>query len=497
MYTNNRMKLLGVALAATSMIMSCSSDDTPASRVEIKDYSTNPALAKTLPGFEGIKINTLISSDDKLTDSPSFVFGGQPDGAALMKDPNSNGFILINNHEIMRSVSRVYLDETFKPVKGEYIVNGEGGLWRLCSATLATPEEHGFGPLFLTAGESGPESMIHTINPLGLADPANSTRTKPALGKANMENGVPLPKDAFPGKTVIVIGEDNSDGQAIVYISNTVGDLDNGLLYFLRRTNLDPVETNMTKGQVYDVELVPVYATNAEVKAAKGTEIAAKSVEKNAIQFARMEDVDYRKGGGAAGREIYFTATGVSSDRKNPVIGKTMWGRIYKFTMDATDLLKGKLEVVVDGADNPGNSIVNPDNICVTNNYVYIQEDGDSFYDDNKHDGRVWQYSIASKELKAMIEMDHRRTDATFNGKYNPLNETRLSSWEYGAMYDISNLVGIPNTFLLNLHPHTWRDMKYNNADGSTVTKSANITDPSTNGFTEGGQVLILSGVPR
>jgi hypothetical protein len=101
------------------------------------------------------------------------------------------------------------------------------------------------------------------------------------------------------------------------------------------------------------------------------------------------------------------------------------------------------LEALVDGVVDPGNSIVNPDNICVTENYVYIQEDGDSFYADNKHDGRVWQYNIATKVLKPMIEMNHRRTDATFNSKYNPLNVNTLSSWEYGAMHDISDLVGI------------------------------------------------------
>ncbi|MCY7355945.1 MAG: hypothetical protein LH609_00440 [Rudanella sp.] len=50
-----------------------------------------------------------------------------------------SGYILINNHEYMQSVSRVYLNKFFKPVKGEYIVDYEGGRWRLCSASPTAP----------------------------------------------------------------------------------------------------------------------------------------------------------------------------------------------------------------------------------------------------------------------------------------------------------------------------------------------------------------------
>ncbi len=502
MTTRSNFTLLSLALTGALSLTSCDvieeiikgDPKAPSKRIQIKDYSTNPALVKSLPGFGSVKINTLISPDDKLSETPDFVFGGQPDGAGLLKNPDGKGFILINNHELLRSVSRVYLDESFKPVQGEYIVNGDGGVWRLCSATMATPKEHGFGPVFLTAGESGAESMVHAINPLGIAEPSNTSRVKGALGKASMENAVPLPKDAFPGKTVIVIGEDNGDGQVLLYVSNGIGDLDNGQLYFLRRTNLDVVETNMVQNQSYEVEFVPVYNTPDSVKNATGASIATQSVLKKAVQFARVEDLDYRKGGGAASREIYFTATGVSqADKVTPVEGKTMWGRVYKLNLDEKDPLKGKLEIIADGSVDPGNNIVNPDNICVTNNFVYIQEDGDSFYKETKHDGRVWQYSLGARTLRPMIEMNHRRENAIFNAKYNPLNSQSLSSWEYGAMHDISELIGIPNTFLLNLHPHTWRDLKYDNADGSSSTQSGAIT----NGYTEGGQVVILSGVPK
>ena len=487
-----RLATLGL-LPALAACNNNDNDSPPAGGIELKAHSVNPALVKALPGFESLQILPLISSDDVLAGSPGFIFGPQPDGAALLKNPAAEGgFVLINNHEISQSVSRVYLDKTFKPTRGEYIVDYNGGTSRLCSATLATPEEHGFPmPIFLTAGETNSESMVHAIDPLGAADKTNSTRRKPALGKASMENAVPLNKQAYPGKTVIIIGEDNSDGQVLLYVSDTPGDLDNGKLYMLKRTNGDPVETNMSAGNSYDVQWVEV--TGA--KTMTGAQIAAFSVASSALQMARVEDLDYRKGSAANNREIYFTATGVSPDKVNPVAGKTMWGRIYKLNLDAANPVgPAKLEVVVDGGTDPGNYIVNPDNICVTDNYVYIQEDGDSFYLANNHDGRIWQWAINApgQRAKAMLEMDHRRSDATFSAKYNnhpdPAWRINKSSWEYGAMFDISELVNTPNTFLVNIHPHTWQDPKFRNADGSGAAANTN---------SEGGQVVIVRGVAK
>ena len=462
------------------------SSNISSSKIELKDYSVNPSLIKTMLGFENLKITTLISSDDILAESPDFIFGAQPDGAGMLKNPSGEGYIMINNHEILQSVSRVFLDKNLKPVKGEYIVDSDGGMTRLCSATLATPEEHGFPkPVFLTAGESGVESMIHAIDPLASADKKNTQRVLSALGRWNAENAVPLPKGSYLGKTVIMIGEDENDGQLAMYIANSPGDLKDGKLYVLKRSNNDPVETNMSKNQTYDVEFVEL----DNVKSSTGAELQKQTVDKKALMFARVEDIDYRKGSAANGREIYFTATGVSQgDKETPVSGKTMWGRVYKLVLEEANPLKGKLEIAVDGGDNPGKSIVNPDNLCVTENYVYIQEDGDSFYKKNDHDGMIWQFAIAAKTLKPMLQMYHRRTDAEFNKKYNPSNDTRLSSWEYGAMYDISALTGIPDAFVVNLHPHTWTDDKFKNADKGTTRLTNNR---------EGGQVVIVTGISR
>ena len=477
-------------------VISCQNDDpkNPTepnevnANIDFTSHSKTPAFVYPMTGFENLKISTLISSADVLPESPAFVYGAQPDGAGLMKNPTGEGYIMITNHEILQSVSRVYLDKTFKPVKGDYLVDGIGGLTRLCSATLVTPEIHGFGPIFLTAGESGQESMVHGINPLGQSsDKSRTDRVLPALGKASMENAVPLPKEAYPGKTVILIGEDQSyatshasAGQLIMYMSS-VGDLTGGKLYALKRTDGNQVETTMTLNNSYPVSFVEI----PDAKNLTGAVINTTVNSLGAIRFSRVEDVDYRKGSASNNREVYFTATGQAASNV-PVDGYTMWGRVYKLKMDANDPLKGTLELAVEGDSTPGTGIINPDNLCVTENYVYIQEDGDSYYADAKHDSYIWQYNIASKQNKPWLNMNHKRTDTAWNTLYNQTGEMRFGSWEFGAMEDISDIIGVPDTFTVNIHPHTWQSDAFKNADGSGINTNK-----------EGGQTVIIRNVQR
>ena len=475
-------------------VISCQNDDNNDSDkvnadIDFTSKSKIPAFVFAQPGFENLQISTLISTTDVLPESPSFIYGAQPDGAGFMKNENGDGFVMITNHEIIQSVSRVYFDKTLKPIKGDYIVDAVGGQTRLCSATLVTPAIHGFGPIFLTAGESGQESMVHGINPFGASNDKNrKDRVLPALGKASMENAVPLTKNAYPGKSVIIMGEDQSyepahasAGQVIMYVS-TVGDLNNGKLYALKRNDNVQVETTMSVGNSFDVSFVEI----PNAKNITGAEINTAVNNLKAIRFSRVEDIDYRKGSASNNREVYFTATGQSTDKTNPVEGYTMWGRIYKLVLDAKDPLKGKLELVVEGDSTPGTGIINPDNLCVTENYVYIQEDGDSYYPAAKHDSYIWQYNIVSKTNKPWLNMNHKRTDIAWNTLYNTANNNRLGSWEYGAMEDISDVIGVPNTFIVNIHPHTWVNENFKNADGSGITTNL-----------EGGQTVIIRNVQR
>lgn len=495
----NLLTKTGLALTTAFILSACDNDDKVTEEttgIQFKNHSATPALVKKLSGFENLSIYTLVGSDDVLEQSPNFIFGGSADGAGMMKNGDGT-YTLLTNHEDNFSVSRLTLDKNLKPVKGEYILNSTGGVWRLCSATLATPEEHGFGPTFLTCGESGEESRTHAINPLAATTSASISKEVAGLGRWNAENALPLHKNAFPGKTVILLGDDDSGvegGQVILYVSNSAGDLNGGKLYVMKRTDNNIKERDIQTANQYDVEFVEI----PNAAALTGRQLNLASVAANSIQFGRVEDLDYRKGSAAANREIYFNTTGQNNTSTNAAYTRAKYGRVYRLVLNATDPTKGKIECILDGEDRTGiaKEFQNPDNILVTENYVYIQEDPNSGYGDQTHDAYIYQYAISSKQLKKVLELDHRRNEtdaAKFNasassGYPQPVaGRSGYGSWEYGAMIDVSDITGEANTFLLNVQPHTWTGDKYKNPDGGTIRVNEN----------QASQVLIIRGLPK
>ncbi|WP_084447004.1 PhoX family protein [Hymenobacter roseosalivarius] len=481
------------ALALSAALASCDPDKgnqptIPIKTAKLANHSVTPSLVKTLAGFDNLKIYSLISSDDVLPASPDFMFGGSADGAGLLRNPDGNGYTMLVNHEDNLSISRVQLDNTFKPVSGEYVLNSNGGRWRLCSATLVTPQEHGFGPVFLSAGESAVDAQTHLIQPFAPNNTQGMAKGIRGLGYWSAENAVPLPKTAYPGKTVILTGEDASDatgGQLALYLSNILGDLDGGQQYMLRRTDLNQKETDIKTGQKHAVE----FALIPDHKNLTGNQMQAQVDPLKAIKFGRVEDIDYRKGGNGNGngREIYFNVTGQDASGANADKSRTVWGRVYRLVLDEKNPLKGTLELILDGDDRNGiaGEFQNPDNICVTENYVYVQEDSNG-YGPETHDAYIYQYAIQGGGLRKVLELDHRRTEADA-AKYNAGSSlSRKGSWEYGAMLDVSDELGIPNTFTVCIQPHSWTGQKYR--DGGAKPN---------NGNSQASQIVVISGLPR
>jgi secreted PhoX family phosphatase len=481
-------KLMGVVGVSAMLLSGCTNNDdaTPASAVELKNQSVTPALVKKLPGFENVEVFSLVGSDDQLPQSPNFVFGGSADGAGLLRNADGTYNLLVN-HEDNFAVSRITLDNTFKPVRGEYVLNSTGGLWRLCSATLATPEEHGFGPVYLTCGESGEESRTHALNPNDPVNLASTSREVAGLGRQNAENAVPLNRNAYPNRTVIIIGDDDSGttggGQVMAYVSDRVGDLNSGRLYMLRRVDRNQTETAMRVGQRYEVEFALI-ENGANLT---GRQINESVNRLGGIAFGRVEDIDYRKGSAANNRELYFCVTGQNNTGVNVNNSRTKYGRVYRLRMNDTDPLRGTLEVILDGDDRngPARQFQNPDNIYVGENYVYVQEDPNG-YGDETHDAYIYQYNIATGAFRPAIECDHRR-DAPDQAKYNVGGRSRFGSWEYGAMIDVSSELGQENTFVVCVQPHTWTGERYRNADGGSLRPNES----------QASQLIVIKGLPK
>jgi hypothetical protein len=466
---------------------------TPAN-VKLKNYSVTPPLVKKLSGFEHLEVFSLISSDDTLENAPAYRFGGSADGAGLLK--TQTGFSIIVNHEDNFAVSRITLNNSFKPKKGEYILNSDGGQWRLCSGTMVTPDEHGFGPLFLTCGESGEESRTHSLSPDADPSRASVSRELPGLGRWSAENAVPLPKTAFAGKTVILIGDDDSDvhgGQLAMYIAGQVGDLENGKLFVMRRTDLNTRERDIVEGSQVNVEFVEV----PDHKNLTGAQINATATLLKSIPFGRVEDIDYRKGVNG-GREVYFNVTGQNNTGVNADYSRTKYGRVYKLLLNENNPLAGKLEVVLDGdkRDGKAGAFQNPDNILLTENFAYIQEDPNAGYNDQTHDAYIYQYDLATKTLKVVFELDHHRTSPDA-AKYNSVpgtgypapvaGKSGYGSWEYGSFTDISGVTGISNTFMLCVQSHSWRSDLFKGVDGGSIRPNEN----------QGSQIVIVKGLPK
>lgn len=445
-------------------------------KTKLRDYSVTPALVKS-KDIAGLEFYSIISSDDTLEDTPTFRFGGSADGMGIVENPDKS-LTMVVNHEDNFAVSRITLDKKFKPVAGEYLMNSTNGRWRLCSATLVTPEEHGFGPLYLTCGESGEESMTHGIDPLG---PVGQTNPLPALGRWSAENAVPLPKSAYHNKTIVLIGDDDSGpmgGQLVMYVGNRTGDLANGNLYVLCRPNNNIRERDMVPGQRYEVTFRQI----PNHQALTGAQINAASGGLSSVRFGRVEDIDYRKGD--EGREVYFNVTGQATSGANADYSRTKYGRVYRLTLDANDPTKGSLEVILDGDDRSGiaKAFQNPDNILVTENYAYIQEDPNG-YGDETHDAYIYQYDIRTGALKVAMELDHRRGDV----KYNAAGPSRFGSWEYGAMIDIKEFTKHNDAFAICIQPHTWTGPQYVNPDGGALRPNEN----------QASQIVIVKGLAR
>jgi hypothetical protein len=474
-----------LALCAGVILGACSDDETDAgagpdaARVRLANHSATPALVKGLPA--GVQTYSLIGSDDRLAASPNFVFGGSADGAGLLRNTDGTYTILLN-HEDNFAVSRITLDSTFKPVRADYVVTSAHGRWRLCSATLATME-HGFAqPVYFTVGESGIESMIHAVRPDQAPD---QSRLVTAFGRWNSENAVPLTVAAYPNRTVVVIGDDDSGrngGQVAMYLADRAGDIETGRLYVLARTDGVTRERDMVVGRRYPVEFRQV--PNAE--GTTGAQIEAAGLVHNMIQFGRVEDLDYRKGSAEANRELYINVTGQNNTGVNADYSRTKYGRVYRLTLDAANPLRGQLEVVLDGDDRtgPARQFQNPDNIYVGTNYAYVQEDPNGY---ETHDSYIYQYDLRTGAVRVVMELDHRRT-APDAAKYNVGGDSRFGSWEYGAMIDASRELGIPDAFVIAIQPHTWLDERFRNVAGPHTAL------PNER---QGSQLLVVTGLPR
>jgi hypothetical protein len=114
-----------------------------------------------------------------------------------------------------------------------------------------------------------------------------------------------------------------------------------------------------------------------------------------------------------------------------------------------------KITCILDGDKKGGKAdgFHSPDNITVTENYVYIQEDPNGYASANdaiSGFAKLYQYNINTGELKTVMECNQEVAAGLGYGSAEDM-------WEITGMIDVTDIVGSAEpTFLCGVQVHGW-----------------------------------------
>ncbi len=484
--------------------------------------STLRPLVTLFGGFKTVSAEALVSSLDVLPTSSggTMQIGGSADGAGAVLNSDGDLELLVNfedHYAVARltiNVDSLRSDYTAGSssirgrlvasiIEADYLLNSSvSDFARQCSGTMWESAIHGgTEDIFISASETW-NYVNKGIDPHATAiTPDAPARRFDAMGQFGFENAVPLPQNAFAGSTIIIGGDDDykfnaGGGGSVTLYYSTGGDaeFDNGDAYVLRLANgndgqIDGApadESDLEMGVDYAVEFVTVSDMPDTLDTVLEWDAASLAV--NALEFVRVEDIDYGKGSDAANRTLYIAVTGRGPGRGTP----NDWGTGYKLVLDPTDPTQGTLTKILTGNLDENGALAalqSPDNICVTENYIYWQEDPNSFA--RGHQAYIWQTDLNGNNPQAVLQIDFDAALDEIEGR-----DSDGFSGEFGALFDISDKVGEEGTFILCLQPHYWTNPDYAGIDGHDT----GLGQPS--GFapredTQGSQLVLLRGLPR
>lgn len=311
-----------------------------------------------------------------------------------------------------------------------------GPFGRFCSADLAAPSAFynsntGKGTMariFLNGEEPGNNGRA--VGHIASGPNMGKSYELPYLGKMAWENAMASP---YESDTTVVIGtDDGTGGQVYCYVgtkSATGNDIEkaglhNGRLFGIAVTGMT-LETNSgvpapsTPFTLADMGFVHNMNMNT---------LETNSVAAGVTTFLRPEDGAWDP---KSPNDFYFVTTNSATSPSR------LWRA--RFTNIANPTLGGTITAVLDGTE--GQKML--DNITIDNyGHVLMVED----IGNNVHVGKVWQYTIATDELRMVASCDSTRF---LSGGANFLTQDEEAS----GIVDAEHILG-PGMFLTMVQAH-------------------------------------------
>ncbi len=392
---------------------------------------TGPSSSQT-PYLNPVVTNATITSILTSTQSiGNYTMAGLPDGTGAWDNGNGT-FSMLINHEMGNTAGAVHAHGSTGAFISKWVINKSTlavvsgadliqnvNLWngtsyttynattpstlaaftRFCSADLPSVSAFwnaftGKGTqerIFMNGEESGTEgrALGHIVS----GPNAGTTYELPFLGKCSIENSVASPYSM--DKTIVATLDDATPGQVYFYIgtkTNTGNEIDKagltgGKLYGIAVSGL-LVETNAG---------VPAANTTfslvdlGNVSAITGASLQTLSTNSGVTQFLRPEDGAWDP---SNPNDFYFLTTNAFNSNS----------RLWKvhFTSITNPENGGTITAVLDGSE--GQQMM--DNMGIDNSgHIMIQED----VGNNVHNGKMWQYTIATDNLTQIAAHDVNR----------------------------------------------------------------------------------------
>jgi hypothetical protein len=432
------------------------------------DQPTGPTSSQSpylLPTIPNAQFTSIFTTTDAIL---GYKMCGTPDGLGAFDNGNGT-FTLLMNHEFVPTAGIVRAHGSKGAFVSKWIINKSNlavvsgsdliqtvKLWngsgyttynastpspltafnRFCSADLPAPAAFynsitGLGTqekIFMNGEESGNEGRAFAHIVTGAE--AGTSYELPYLGKLSWENSVACP---FTGDKTLVAGmDDSTPGQVYFYVgtkTNTGNDIDkagltNGKLFGIAVTGLS-TETSAT---VPAPNSPFTLADLGQVQNLTGNTINTNSNNIGITTFLRPEDGAWDP---AHPGDFYFNTTNAFNSPS----------RLWKvhFTNIANPELGGTITAVLDGTE--GQQML--DNMTIDNSgHILLVED----VGNNAHLGKVWQYTMATDELKQVGVHDASRF---LNGGPNFLTQDEEAS----GILDVQNILG-PGMFLTDVQAH-------------------------------------------